>query len=159
MLLRGTISSQSFCKRSWQKWRTWLSRRLRSRGPTRSGRCPTICHGGSLRGGGVGQCARGPGMFSRFGRILPGCLGRLNVRILAAGIRDRSGVHGCRGVCSRGSSVASIAESAKSSPNRQAFETIMNCSAQSYSTRFTVNGERSIGKKAEGAARIRRHRC
>ena len=61
--------------------------------------------------------------------------------------------------CSRGSLVASIAESAKSSPNRQSFETIMNCSAQSYSTRFTVNGERSIGKKAEGAARIRRHRC
>ena len=30
----------------------------------------------------------------------------------------------------------------------------MNCSAQLYSTRFTVNGERSIGKKTEGAARI-----
>ena len=102
MLPPGTISSQSFCKRSWPKWRTWLSRRLRSRGRTRSGRCPTNCHGGSLRGGGVGQCARGPGIFSRFGRVLPGCLGRLNVRILAARIRDRSGVHDGRGVFALG---------------------------------------------------------
>ena len=36
--------------------------------------------------------------------------------------------------CSRGLSVASIAESAKSSPNRRAFEAIMNCSARSYRT-------------------------
>ena len=52
----------------------------------RSGRCPTICHGVSLQGGGVGQCARRPYTFSRFGTILPACLGRLNVRILAAKI-------------------------------------------------------------------------
>ena len=39
------------------------------------------------------QCARGPGAFSRFGRILPGCLGGLNFRILAAKNRNRSGVH------------------------------------------------------------------
>ena len=43
------------------------------------------------------QCARGPGAFSR-GRILPGCLGGLNFRILAARNRDRSGVHDGRGV-------------------------------------------------------------
>ena len=39
------------------------------------------------------QCARGPGAFSRSGKILPGCLGGLNFRILAARNRDRSGVH------------------------------------------------------------------
>ena len=43
------------------------------------------------------QCARGPGAFSRFGRTLPGCLGGLNFRILAARNRDRSGVHDGRG--------------------------------------------------------------
>ena len=32
--------------------------------------------------------------------------------------------------CSRGLSVSSITESAKSSPNRRAFESIMNCSAR-----------------------------
>ena len=77
MLPRGTICLQSYCQRS---------RRLCSRGRTRSGRCPPICHGGSLRGGCVGQCARGPGAFSRFGKILPGCLGGLNVFIFAAKI-------------------------------------------------------------------------
>ena len=50
------------------------------------GRCPTIFHGDSLQGGGVGQRARGPGAFSHFGSILPGCLGGLNVRIFAAKI-------------------------------------------------------------------------
>ena len=34
------------------------------------------------------QCAREPGAFFRFGRILPGCLGGLNFRILAARNRD-----------------------------------------------------------------------
>ena len=48
------------------------------------------------------QCARGPGAFSRFGRILPGCLGGLNFRILAARNRDRSGVHDGRGVSALG---------------------------------------------------------
>ena len=43
------------------------------------------------------QCVRGPGAFSRFGRIFPGCLGGLNFRILAARNRDRSGVHDGRG--------------------------------------------------------------
>ena len=33
-----------------------------------------------------------------------------------------------------------MAESAVSSPNRRAFEAIMNCSAQLYSTRSTVKG-------------------
>ena len=47
------------------------------------------------------QCARGPGAFSR-GRILPGCLGGLNFRILAARNRDRSGVHDGRGVFALG---------------------------------------------------------
>ena len=42
--------------------------------------------------------------------------------------------------CSRGSSEARMAESAVSSPNRRAFEAIMNCSAQVYSTRSTVKG-------------------
>ena len=51
-----------------------------------------------------------------------------------------------------GSSVASIAESAKSSPNRRAFEAIMNCSAQSYSTRSTVNGEGVHWEKVEGGS-------
>ena len=45
MLPRGTICSQSFCKRSRPKWRTRLSRRLWSRGRTRSGRCSKNCHG------------------------------------------------------------------------------------------------------------------
>ena len=33
-----------------------------------------------------------------------------------------------------------MAESAVSSPNRRAFEAIMNCSVQLYSTRSTVKG-------------------
>ena len=52
-------------------------------------------------------------------------------------------------VCSRGSSVASIAESAKWSPNRRAFEAIINCSAQSHSTRSTVNGKGAHREKGE----------
>ena len=36
-----------------------------------------------------------------------------------------------------GSSVARIAESAESSPNRPTFEAIMNCSARLFSTRST----------------------
>ena len=47
------------------------------------------------------QYARGPGAFSR-GRILPGCLGGLNFRILAARNRDRGGVHDGRGVFALG---------------------------------------------------------
>ena len=45
--------------------------------------------------------------------------------------------------------MASIAKTAKSSPNRRAFEAIMNCSAQSYSTRYTVNGEGVLWEKGE----------
>ena len=48
------------------------------------------------------QCAQGSGAFSRFGRILPGCLGGLKFRILAARNRDRSGVHDGRGVFALG---------------------------------------------------------
>ena len=48
------------------------------------------------------QCARGPGAFSCFGRILPGCLGGLNFRILAARSRDQSGVHDGQGVFALG---------------------------------------------------------
>ena len=48
------------------------------------------------------QCARGPGTFSRFRRILSGCLGELNFRVLAARNRDRSGVHDGRGVFALG---------------------------------------------------------
>ena len=48
------------------------------------------------------QCARGPGALSRSGRILPGCLGGLNFRILAARNRVRSGVHEGRGVFALG---------------------------------------------------------
>ena len=43
-------------------------------------------------------------MFHRFGRILPGCLGGLNVRILAAKNRDRSGVYDGRGIFALGDS-------------------------------------------------------
>ena len=50
----------------------------------------------------LAQCARGPDAFSRIGRILPGCLGGLNFRILAARNRDRSGVHDGRGVSALG---------------------------------------------------------
>ena len=49
----------------------------------------------------------------------------------------------------------SISESAKSSPNRRAFEAIMNCSAQSYSTRSTVNGEGVHLEKGEGGSQNR----
>ena len=45
-----------------------------------------------------------------------------------------------------------FAESAKSSPIRRAFEAIMNCSAQSYSTRSTVNGEGAHWEKGEGGS-------
>ena len=61
--------------------------------------------------------------------------------------------------CSRGLSVASIAESAKSSPNRRAFEAIMYCFTRSYSTKGLPSMVKvSIGRKANGAARIERHR-
>ena len=40
-----------------------------------------------------------------------------------------------------GSSVATIAESAKSTPNRRAFEAIMNCSAPLYSIMSTIRGD------------------
>ena len=46
--------------------------------------------------------------------------------------------------------MASIAKTTKSSPNRRAFEAIMNCFAQSYSTRYTVNGEGVLWEKGEG---------
>ena len=48
--------------------------------------------------------------------------------------------------------MASIAKTAKSSPNRRAFEAIMNYSAQSYSTRYTVNGEVVLWEKGEGGS-------
>ena len=40
-----------------------------------------------------------------------------------------------------GSAVAKIAESAKSSPNGRAFETIINCSTQMHSARSTMRGD------------------
>ena len=52
--------------------------------------------------------------------------------------------------CSRGSSVASIAESAKLSWNRRALEAIINFSAQLYSTRSTINGKCVHWEKSEG---------
>ena len=51
---------------------------------SRSNRCPTVCHEGLLRRGGIGLLSRGPGAFPRFERILLGCLGGLYVLILAA---------------------------------------------------------------------------
>ena len=48
--------------------------------------------------------------------------------------------------------MASIAKTAKSSPNRRAFEALMNCSAQSYSTRDTVNGDGVLWEKGEGVS-------
>ena len=49
------------------------------------------------------QCARAPDAFSRFGRILPFCLGGLSFRILSAGNRDRGSVHDGGGVFALGS--------------------------------------------------------
>ena len=40
-----------------------------------------------------------------------------------------------------GSSVATIAESVKSLPNRRAFEAIMNCSAHLYFMTSTIRGD------------------
>ena len=57
--------------------------------------------------------------------------------------------------CSRGLSVASIAESTKSSPNRRASEAIMNCSAQSYSTRSTMSGECVHWEEGKGGSQHR----
>ena len=54
--------------------------------------------------------------------------------------------------CFRESLVASIAESAKLSPNRRAFEAIITFSTQSYSTRSTVNGEGVHWDKGEGGS-------
>ena len=48
--------------------------------------------------------------------------------------------------------MASIAKTGKSSPNRRAFEAIMNCSAQSYSTRDIVNGDGALWDKGEGGS-------
>ena len=63
---------------------------------------PQIVKGARFGEAAWAQCARGPGAFSRSGRILPGCLGGLNFRILAARNRDRSGVHDGRGVFALG---------------------------------------------------------
>ena len=60
-----------------------------------------------------------------------------------------------RRFCSRGSFVARMAESTVSSPNRRAFEAILNCSTQSYSTRSTVNGDSVHCEKAEGGCQKR----
>ena len=46
--------------------------------------------------------------------------------------------------------MASIPKTTKSSPNRRAFEAIMNGSAQSYSARYTVNDEGVLWEKGEG---------
>ena len=48
-----------------------------------------------------------------------------------------------------------MAESAVLSPNRRAFEAIMNCSAQLYSTRFTVSGDGVHFEKADGGCQKR----
>ena len=48
-----------------------------------------------------------------------------------------------------------MAESAVSSQNRRAFEAIMNCSAQLYSTRSTVNGDGVHCEKADGGCQKR----
>ena len=48
-----------------------------------------------------------------------------------------------------------MAESAVSSPNRRAFEATMNCSAQLYSTRSTVNGDSVHCEKIEGGCQKR----
>ena len=63
---------------------------------------PTICHGGSLRRGGVGTVCTRARRISRFERTLPGCFGGMNFRILGARPRDRSGVHDGRGVFAPG---------------------------------------------------------
>ena len=56
---------------------------------------------------------------------------------------------------SEGSFEARMAESAVSSPNRRAFEAIMNCSAQLYSTRSTVSGDSVYCEKTEGGCQKR----
>ena len=43
-------------------------------------------------------------------------------------------------------------QTAKSSPNRRAFEALMNCYAQSYLTRDTVNGDGVLWEKGEGVS-------
>ena len=48
--------------------------------------------------------------------------------------------------------MASLAKTAKSSPNRRAFEALIDCSAQSYSTRDTVNGDGVLWEKGEGVS-------
>ena len=46
-------------------------------------------------------------------------------------------------------------ESAVSPPNRRALEAIMNCSAQLYSTKSTVNGDGVHCENAEGGCQKR----
>ena len=48
--------------------------------------------------------------------------------------------------------MVSIAKSANSSPNRRAFEAVMNCSAQMYLTRSTMKGDGVHWEKAEGGS-------
>ena len=48
-----------------------------------------------------------------------------------------------------------MAESAVSPSNRRAFEAIMNCSVQLYSTRFTVNVDSVHCEKAKGGCQKR----
>ena len=51
--------------------------------------------------------------------------------------------------------MSKIAESAKSSPNRRAFEAIINCSTQFYSTRSIMKGDDVHWEKAEGGCKNR----
>ena len=93
ILPRGTICSQSVWKRSWPKWRTDC-RGVSALGVARAqADAPQFIMRARFGEAALAQCARGPGAFSRFGRILPGFLGGLNICILAAKNRDRSGVH------------------------------------------------------------------
>ena len=48
-----------------------------------------------------------------------------------------------------------MAESAVSSPNWRAFEAILNCSAELYSTRSTENGDGVHCEKADGGCQKR----
>ena len=122
----------------------------------RSGRCPTGCREGLLRRGGGRRFGGGQGASRYFGRILLGFPVVQCFRNEIAIARCQSDARDGRGVfVLGGSSEVRMAESAASSPNRRAFEAIMNCSAQIYSTRFTVNGDGVHCEKTEGGCQKR----
>ena len=147
-LQSGVMVSSRRVSRAYSKiWPSRLKSRTkyqekRRAGRIRSGRCTIIYHEGSLRRGDVSQCVQGQGDFYIFVRMSQCCFARHDMlAILLPEVVVEVAHLTVEAFWLSGPSVATIAESAKSTPNRQAFEAIMNCSAPLCSIISTIRGD------------------